>query len=145
MFDEHSRPSGTASTMARKVPQTAICTVTIISSRYMRQSRKFGGKKSAANCAMLPESRNRSIGRMSAPRQDMASRARMTAHVMSMGSDERGAMEVREAWRAIFIDQLRGMKENKARMPAPAARRHRRGGPECRIRSAASAYCLAVG
>ena len=104
MFDEHSRPSGTASTMARKVPQTAICTVTIISSKYMRQSRKFGGKKSAANCAMLPESRNRSIGRMSAPRQDMASRARMTAHVMSMGSDERGATEVREAWRAIFID-----------------------------------------
>ncbi|SPT40779.1 Uncharacterised protein [Achromobacter denitrificans] len=49
MFDEHSSPSGTATTMARNVPHTAICTVTIISSRYMRQSRKLGGKKSAAN------------------------------------------------------------------------------------------------
>ncbi|MNS51665.1 hypothetical protein D3C72_843550 [compost metagenome] len=92
MFDEHSRPRGTATTMARNVPHTAICTVTIISSRYMRQSRKLGGKKSAANWAMLPESRNRSMGRMSAPCHDMTSSARTTAHTSSTGSDERGAV-----------------------------------------------------
>lgn len=96
MFDEHSSPSGTATTIARNVPHTAICTVTIISSRYMRQSRKLGGKKSAANWAMLPESRNRSSGRMSAPRQDITSSASTKAHTSRTGSDERGAAGERE-------------------------------------------------
>ena len=70
MFADESSPSGTAQTIASTVPHSAICNVMMISLRYIFQSRKFGGKKSAANCAILPDSRNRSSGRMSAPCHD---------------------------------------------------------------------------
>src|SRR5262245_24212734 len=75
MLAEDSRPKGMAQITASTVPHSAICSVTTISVRYTRHSRKSGGKKLAAYSAMLPESRSRSSGRMSAPRQDAASRA----------------------------------------------------------------------
>src|SRR6516162_5726954 len=50
----------------------------------MRQSWKLGGKKSCASLAMLPESRKRSPGRISAPRHDHARSATSAAHASAV-------------------------------------------------------------
>src|SRR5471032_2011901 len=76
MLSAHRMPSGTEQMMASSVPQTAMCTVTIISVRYDRHSWKSGGKKSAAKVAMFPESRYSASGFISAPCQAQASRIR---------------------------------------------------------------------
>src|SRR5215510_13497708 len=72
MVAEQAKPQGIAHSTARAVPHNAICSVTTISCRYRLQSLKLGGKKPEAYFAMLPASRTRSPGRMSAPFQDAA-------------------------------------------------------------------------
>src|SRR5690606_6320906 len=79
-LDEDSMPSGIPKIIASTVPQTAIWIVINISRAYMRHSEKSGGKKSAANVAILPESVHSRTGFISAPFQAQARNSRNSPH-----------------------------------------------------------------
>ena len=70
-------------TTASAVPQTAICSVTAISVRYSCHWLKSGGKKSAANVAMLPPSLISVSGAISAPCHETTNTASTTAQLRS--------------------------------------------------------------
>jgi len=72
---------GTAATMASTVPHSAMCSVITISRKYIRQSLKSGGKKSAANVRMLAASLIKSRGRISAPCQAQARTPAATSQI----------------------------------------------------------------
>ena len=114
-------PSGSAQMTASKVPQIATCRVTIISSTYMRQSVKSGGKKSDIRVRMLPPCSTSAMGFISAPRQAQASMARTRPQ---MTRRQVSARRSRGGCRAIFISASITMR---SLCPVPAT---------CRVRPA---------
>ena len=121
IFSEDMMPSGTAQMTASKVPQIATCRVTIISSTYMRQSVKSGGKKSDIRVRMLPPCSTSAMGFISAPRQAQASMARTRPQ---MTRRQVSARRSRGGCRAIFISASITMR---SLCPVPAT---------CRVRPA---------